>query len=193
MTSEFILCSTFWHCMYDYQTAITGALASIAAALSIIIVWRSANLPIAVQRAQQAEVNERKITYARFTLSEDLKLLSLRAKQAESTIKAFIASDKEVTENAKQKTKLLIPPILSDWEFMSLFSSEIIKELMTLRYEVENHNFDMQRASGAFGDDNFRLSILKRADSIRSQSGRLASIVFADESLSKKTNLTDYR
>lgn len=175
MTKSVDLCVTFAECVYDYQSLISGILALIAAIWSIYYLWKTANLPIRAQREHEKELDRRRLKFLCLTLAEELQLLATRARQAEGTIKVFAASNGTITEETRAKTKLMVPAILDEWEFMSLVSSDTFNELMTYRHELVNHNFDVQRAAGAFGADSFREIMQDRLKSIQMHSVDLSA------------------
>jgi hypothetical protein len=70
------VCSTFWGCIYSFQTLIGGMLAVLAAAGTAWTVWRSASLPVRARaRAQhEKESTERRRQHECVLLSSDLKV-----------------------------------------------------------------------------------------------------------------------
>jgi len=110
-------------------------------------------------------------------LGNDLRQLRARAQQAEGTIRVTIAANANVNDDTRDKTILRIHPIADNWEFMSLLSSEIFNAFSEFRRVVDDHNFDMMRAGGAFGADNFRQSILQRIQLIQAQSAQVSNLL----------------
>jgi|GEM_PF-2402373 len=179
MATNSELCTSFVKCLFDFQTGIAGVFAIFAAIYSAKVILRAAKLPIDAQNAHNKALEERKRSYIKQILAEDFRLLASRARQAEGTIKVHIAANKEVTERTKEKTTLKFHPIIDDWEFMSLLPLSIFNEIMALRRSVEDHNFDMERAGGVFGDDNFKKIITKRVQSIESHAMQLSNKVLS--------------
>lgn len=167
MVGEVEICVSALKCIYDFQTLITATLAIPAAILSAGIVWKAAKLPVETQNEQVRQNKERQKNYVLQVLAFDLRLLSTRAKHAQGTMKVHIAANKEVTENTRWKTTLKIHPIAENWECMSLLSPSLLSEYMHLRRLVEDHNFDMARAGGVFGDDNFKRHVLSQAKNLQ--------------------------
>jgi hypothetical protein len=62
---------------------------------------------------------------------------------------------------------------------MSLLPIEMQRNVLTLRRKVSDHNFDMDRAGGAFGADNFRRAILEQVKSIQIFAARLGGQIGA--------------
>jgi hypothetical protein len=172
------LCASFLKCVFEFQTLLAGALAILAAFLSARALWKTAKLPIERQEKYDKKMDDRRLQYLRSILSTDLRLLSTRAKQAESTVITYKASNASVNDDTRKKTILKFPIIIDNWEFMSLLPNEIFNEIMDLRRKVDDHNFDMLRAGGAFGDDNFGAQICKRAISIQNQSMELSNKIW---------------
>lgn len=163
--------------IYDYQTLLAGILAIVGASIAAFAVWRSTRLTIERDQAHRADKDQRRLSVGVQTLSADLQTLSRRAAQALGTINVHIAANASMNDSTRSRTILAAPPSIEDWELMSLFPAELIRELVSLRHAVEAHNFDMERAGGAFGDDNFQRHVKKQADSIRSQATSLAQRV----------------
>jgi hypothetical protein len=157
------------HFIYDLQTLIAGALASIAAAVTAYIVWRSARLPVEAQAQATTDRQERQKHYIASVLSSHLGTLAARARQAEGTIKVAIAANANVNDDTRKKTTLKLHSIVDDWEFMSLIPEALLEHTMRLRRQIDDHNFDMERAGGAFGSQEFRHSILTRINTIQAQ------------------------
>lgn len=155
-----------WAFIFKYQTLISGILAIIAALITAIVIWRSAQLPFKKQSERQDELEKKKLTYLCAVLSDDLHLLAARVRMAEGTINNIIHANGDVTDDVREKTTLSFHKITDEWEFMSLLPSHILKQFRRLHRKITDHNFDMQRAGGAFGADNFRQSILARTRTI---------------------------
>lgn len=159
-------CASWYSCGDEFQTLIAGTLAVAAAVVAFWAAIRAARLPIKAQAQIARETVERRRRYVCRVLASDFQLLSARARQAEGTIRVTIAANAEVSENTKRKTRLVLHPLIDDWESMSLLPDELLQRALTLRRKVFDHNFDMEQAGGAFGADNFRRAILAQVKSI---------------------------
>ncbi len=168
-------CTTILDCLYNFQTIISGVLAIIVAFFTAIIIWWTAYLPIQHKKDADLEQRERKQHYVALVLSKNFQLLATRAKQVQGTVIVTKAANATITEDVRARTKLHFDPIINDWELMSLFPPEILTRIVGLRKHVDDHNFDMERAGGAFGDDNFGQQIKSRLDSIGTLCHQLSS------------------
>lgn len=174
MSNEAEYYNAFFRMIYDYQTLISAILAGAAAFISAHVIWRSAKLPLESKRSEDEQRRKDKLRYLCMMLPSELRGLRNRAEQAAGTVKVHIASNNDVTEFTKQKTTLKLIPIIEDWEFMSLLPPEILDPLINLMGMVEDHNFDIYRAGGAFGADNFREQLLTRIELIKTTANMLA-------------------
>ena len=156
------ICTSLLKCIFDFQTAFSGMVALLAAGIGAAVLWRVARLPILQQESVARAQADKRQKYVCSRMSSDLQDLAIRARQAQGTIEAVIAANSTVSDVTRQKTRLKLSPLVDDWESMALLPSDVIKTLLRLRNEIEHHNFDMDRAGGAFGSDNFRQSILSR-------------------------------
>jgi hypothetical protein len=179
MSPETELCTSTIRCVVDFQTLLSGILAIFAALVTALVIWCAAYLPIKKQAQRDKEMTDRRQRYVCLVLSTDFQLLASRALQAEGTIKVAIAANTNVTDNIREKTQLNLHPIIDDWESMSLLSKDKVRNILELSRKVNDHNFDMQRAGGAFGADNFRQSILSRIGIIQSLAKGLAAQIEA--------------
>lgn len=169
------ICINTLDCFYDFQTLLSGILAIGAALITALIIWWTAYLPIQHQKNEIIRQKRRKQHYVALILSRNFRLLATRARQAQGTVKVTKAANKDITENVRKRTILVFDSIIDDWELMSLFPSSVLTKIVDLRNIVNEHNFDMERAGGAFGDDNFGNQIMNRLDSIASQCNVLGS------------------
>ena len=176
MTSEPI-CTQFVDCVWAFQTLATGIFAVVVAVGTAAVIYRAARLPVRVERERQKESERRRLRLRSLEISEELRLLSRRAKQGQGTVKVNKAANADVTEATRQKMRLRIPAPTHDWEFMSLLPEDIARECLQLNGMIGDHNFDMERAGGAFGDDNFGRSITDRLERIRTKAAQLSSTV----------------
>ncbi|MEQ1789056.1 MAG: hypothetical protein ABL857_01295 [Rickettsiales bacterium] len=174
------LCTNFIKCLFDFQTLVAGIFAIIAAVFSARVILKAAKLPIEAQNINTLKLDERKKLYTKQILAESFRLLSSRTMQAEGTINVHIGSNVKVTEQTREKTILRFHKIIDEWEFVSLLPSDIFNEIMSLRRSIEDHNFDMERARGVFGDDNFKRIILSRTKSIQQQASQIANKLSKD-------------
>lgn len=168
------MCASASTCLFNFQTFISGVLAILAAIGTTIIVWRAAKLPLKRQAQLARERGEKRRLYVGSVLSSDLMNLTNRATHAASTIKVVAAANSTINESTKAKARLELHPIIEDWESMSLLPTNTLQNLLRLKQEVSDHNFDVDRAGGAFGADNFRQSMLSRLSSIQGRAQVLA-------------------
>ena len=174
MTQTTDICVTAINCFYDFQTLISGALAIAAAFIGAYALWRSAQLPSIDNARREGEVLTKKRLFLASLLYSEFQIMSSRARQAEGTIKVVIASNTNVTDDTRDKTLLKFPEVTTDWDLMSSVPAELLRRLFDFRKTVEDHNFDMKRAGGAFGADSFRQSILSRVSQISQQASQLS-------------------
>ena len=165
------------HFLFDFQALIAGVLAVVAAVFTAGVVWRSAKLPLLEQQRVNREVAGRRKLYVCVTLSSNFAELAARARQAEGTIKVVIAANANVSEDTRQKTRLKLHPMIDDWEAMSLLPPEVQRRIMTLSRKIQDHNFDMDRAGGAFGSNEFRVSVLNQVKSIQGFAAGLSALL----------------
>jgi hypothetical protein len=159
----------------DYQELIAGTLAVLAAIITARAVWRAAQVPIVRDEQREAELKRRQLVYTCSILSSELKTLSVRALQADSTIVTVAAANSQINEDTKKKCSFNRPKILDDWTAMSLLPPATMSPLMTLYKMVDDHNFDVARSGGAFGADSFRQTLRKRLTDIQTRVTGLCS------------------
>lgn len=150
----------------DYQTLMSGLLALAAALLTCLVIWRSANVSVRHLENEARKVDNRRTHYASVTISRNLQSIATRAKQCVSTVKVVKASNSSISKHTKEKCYIEVPSIMNDWEFVSLFPEEIITDIQNLMRHIDDHNFDIKRAGGSFGDNNFGDSISRRCNTI---------------------------
>lgn len=138
-----------------YQTLITGVLAIIAAIITAVAIMRAANAPLKAQKINTVEELDKKATYTKLRLENNLRQLAKRAKNAVGTVKVVKGAGATVTDIQKNRMELTLDPIMKEWDKISLLDVEITKELLRLERLVDDSNFDVERAGGSFGDDNF--------------------------------------
>ena len=175
MVEPVAVCATFWACVHEFQTLIAGTLAVGAAAVTGYVIWRSANLPIAAQARRDQEAAANRQRHENLMLSSQLRTLQRRSRQAASTIRVHIASNASVTDATKDKMYLAVPAVIANWEVMSMLPPDVVAQCLDLTQKLEDHNFDIARAGGAFGDDNFRQSLQNRLGDIQISVGNLAN------------------
>lgn len=171
------ICTQFVECVWEFQTLATGFFAVVGAVGTAAVIYWTARLPVRAGRERQKENERRRIRLRCLEISEELKLLSKRARQGRGTVKVHKAANADVTEATRQKMRLRIPAPTHDWEFMSLLPEDIARECLQLNGMIEDHNFDIERAGGAFGDDNFGRSITDRLERIRTKAFELSNTV----------------
>lgn len=154
---------------FDFQTLLSGILAIFAAGITAWIIWTTAFLPIRHKEKEDGETLKRKQHYVALILAKNFDLISMRAKLGVSTVITVKAANAQINDQTKERMKLKFDPIINDWELMSLFPLEILTSIVNLRRLIEDHHYDMERAGGAFGDDNFGDAIKRRLNSIEIQ------------------------
>jgi hypothetical protein len=169
------VCSGFFECLFKFQAGLAGVFAVIAAIITATMVYRAAHLPIRAAERRVKEENGRYIRLTSLELSGALQLIAKRARMGQATVRVHKASNASVTEETRQKMRLPVPAMTKDWEFMSLIPEDVARECTELNSLIEDHNFDVERAGGAFGDDNFGRSIIDRLSNISGLAERLAS------------------
>ncbi len=174
------ICTQIVECVWKFQTLATGFFAVLGAVGTAYVIYRAASLPVRAERERQKENERRRLRLRSLEISEEFGLLSMRARQGQGTVRAIKASNKSVTEKTRQKMRLRIPAPTHDWEFMSLLPEDVARDCLQLNSMIEDHNFDMERAGGAFGDDNFGKSIIDRLDKIRTKAAELRNTVLGN-------------
>ncbi|MFH1157965.1 MAG: hypothetical protein V1721_03660 [Pseudomonadota bacterium] len=169
------ICASFVKCIFDFQNLLSGFLAIAAAVITALVIWKSANLPLEKQRKEKLETEKRQRQFISFLLAHEFRLLASRALQAKGTIKVTIAANANVTDQTREKTILSLHPAIQEWEFMSLLPQDLFQEIMVLSRKVEDHNFDMKRAGGSFGDDNFQRIVQQHAQEIHDLAFKLSN------------------
>ena len=175
-TYEVTKCNDFLSCLSEFQTLITGVLALLAATVTAIVIWRAAKLPVVKEYEHQVLMEKRKKRYNFRLLFEDLRLISNRAKHVAGTIEVTVAANAVITDEIRSKVLLKLPKIIECWEDMSLLEEPLFSEILSLRRQIIDHNFDMERAGGSFGADNFQQSILRRLSRLENKSFELSNI-----------------
>lgn len=168
-------CDEFILCLWEFQTLLTGILAVIAAVITAVVLYKAARLPINAEKKRQVEHEGRRLRLHSLELSNEFTLLNRRARQGLGTIKVHVASNASVTDDTRQKMKLLMPDATRDWQFMCLVPEQVVKECVELNGLIQDHNFDIARAGGAFGADSFRDSLNRRLNRIADASTQLST------------------
>ncbi len=142
---------------------LAGILAIVAAVIAAWPIW------ISIRENERKISNNIKLKrrYVAVVLSSHFSWLNLRATHTQGTIKAQKGANIAITESTRRKTILELDPIIKDCELMSLLPTELLSKIVSFIKMIDEHNFDMERAGGAFGDDNFGESILRRLDAIQ--------------------------
>ncbi len=152
--------------IWNFQTLVVGIFATGVAFVTAIIIYRSATIPIETQKEKEARDQQRFLRLQSLVLSEEYKLISKRARGIEGTVTVHKASNASVSDVTKSRMKLEVPQATRDWHYLSLLPEEVARKCLTINAMIEDHNFDIERAGGAFGDDNFGRLIQRRANSI---------------------------
>lgn len=163
--------------IFDYQTLISGVLAILAAIGTTWAIFHTAQLPLKAQEAERNAIDARRRAYVSMALGRDLFTLAARARSAEGTIRVVIAANAVINDDTREKVYLRLPEMTQDWESMAALPEQTFLNLSRLMRLVEDHNFDMARAGGAFGADNFQRTILDRAKKIEITAKAVASQV----------------
>lgn len=158
--------------------------ALIAAAVGAWAIISTGRAPLEAERRHQAEMDRRSRYAGSLALAADFLMISQLARQAIGTIKATIAARKDVTDNTRAKTILPIPKLLDDTQFMALLRDETAKKAHEARLRIESHNFDMRRAGGSFGDDNFQRHVQEKANEIVSAASQLSNLLKQEAQIS---------
>lgn len=178
------ICLSVLSCIYDFQTLIASGIALLAAIIGALFVYQAARATIKAENERNKNALERRRKFSCHLLSEEFKRIGELARQAEGTIKVVIAANADVTETTRKKTIILEPPFLDDWETMSLLSQNALEKVMDVRAKLRRHNFDMNRAGGSFGDDNFQVHVKKQAETLKNSAKALSDFL-KNESLKK--------
>lgn len=167
-------CTALVECLWKFQTLIAGVFAAIAAAGTAYVIYRAAHLPVKADRDFNERTEGRRLRLRSIELSEEFKILRMRATQGKGTVAVHKGANTPISDETRRKMMLYIPQPTRDWEFMSLIPEEIAKQCIHLNGMIEDHNFDVERAGGAFGDDNFGRSITARLDAIHNMAAQLS-------------------
>ena len=159
-------CAGVVECLWKFQTLVAGIFAIIAAVVTAYTIYKAARLPVRAEQDRHKENEGRRLRLRSLELSEEFSILGKRAIQGKATVKVHKAAKASITDETRRKMMLRIPPPTRDWEFMSLTPEAIVRQCIQLNGMIEDHNFDMERAGGAFGDDNFGRSITARLETI---------------------------
>ena len=139
MVEPVAVCTTFWVCVREFQTLIAGILAVGAAAATGYLIWRSANLPIAEQARRDKETAVNRKRHECLVLLSQLRTLRRRSRQAASTIRVYIAANKDVSDAAKEKIYLAVPAVITNWEVMSMLPPDVVAQCLDLTQKLEDH------------------------------------------------------
>jgi hypothetical protein len=167
-------CSGFIECLWQFQTLAGGIFAIIAAIITAAIIYISARLPVKAEQVLNKKAEDRRLRLRSIELSEEFNILGMRAVQGKGTVTVHKASNVSITDDIRGKMMLRIPRPTRDWEFMSLIPEAVARECIRLNGMIKDHNFDMERAGGAFGDDNFGRSITTRLEAINKMAVELS-------------------
>jgi hypothetical protein len=152
--------------LWQFQPLVAGVLATIAAVATAAVIYAAARLPVKAQEKLNEDTEDRRLRLRSIELSEEYKLLGMRARQGKGTVTVHKASNVAITDETRRKMTLHIPRPTRDWQFMTLIPEAVARECVSLNGLIKDHNFDMERAGGAFGDDNFGRSITNRLEAI---------------------------
>lgn len=176
-------CAGLVECLWKFQTLAGGIFAIIAAIITASIIYVAARLPIKAEQVLNKKAEERRLRLRSIELSEEFKILGMRAVQGKGTVTVHKASNASITDDTRRKMILRIPRPTRDWEFMSLIPEAVARECIRLNGMIKDHNFDMERAGGAFGDDNFGRSITTRLEMINKMAVELSQKFSGHEQL----------
>lgn len=173
-------CAGFWPCVYDFQNLLSGILALGAAVLGAWALVKTARAPMEAERQYRREIDRRRLHAGSLELASEFARIAGLARQAQATIKVTIAERKDVTDTTRAKTILPVPTLLSEWDFMSLLQDDSARTAHDVRLRIEAHNFDMCRAGGSFGDDNFGKRVQEQAHEVALTCSQLAHVFTAE-------------
>lgn len=108
------------------------------------------------QRERDEQVERRKALVVAQVLAKEFFRVNEMARQVAGTIKVVIAAEKEISEAIRARTLIDLHPIVDNWEMMSLLPEDLFRKTLEFKRALDRHNFDMRRAGGSYGDDNFR-------------------------------------
>ena len=177
---ENTVCSGLLDCVYDFQNLLSGAIAIIAAAIGAWALFRSANAPLVAAKQLQNNLNRRRGTIGCSRMAAEFERIADLAIQAKGTIRATIGARKDISEAVRAKTKLPIPEMLDDWEFMSLLSHEALLLTHDVRLAIDAHNYDMARAGGSYGSDDFQVHVVEQAEKVHRLATKLSNRFHAE-------------
>ena len=135
MTVVSAVCGTFWGCLYAYQTLIAGVLAVGAAAVTAGVIWYAAHLPVKAQERREEALTERRRVYGLMALSAELSTLMISIGHVRGAIGAAGFDPLQ-----QRDISLEAPPIIGDWETVSLLPPEMIRRCQALAVSVHHHN-----------------------------------------------------
>jgi len=101
--------------------------------------------------------------------------LAAQARSVLGTIRVVIAGNVSINDDTREKVYLRLPAMTQEWESMAVLPEQAFLNLSRLMRLVKEHNFDMARAGGAFGADNFRQLILGRVQKIEIKAKAVAN------------------
>jgi hypothetical protein len=168
-------CSGFWHCVYDFQNLASGVFAVLAAGLGAWALFKVARKQARADEAIRLEQDRRRLYSGCRAISAELKRMAELARQAEGTIRATIAASASIGNETRERTKLPVPLMLEDWEFLALLPVELTEQTFSTMAVVKQHNFDMQRAGGSYGDTNFGITVGRRASQLMTSLSQLSN------------------
>lgn len=161
--------ANFWNGAFIVAGALIAALATV---LSQLMIGRR---ELAADSRQQA----RRLKFVRASLLADLATIAGRANQIPGIVKVHKAANTEVSDRTKQRCTISMPKQFDEWESMAVLPNEVLEDCITLMRLIDSNNYDIQRAGGAFGDDNSGLRISNQAIEIAERahaiSGKLRS------------------
>ncbi len=183
------ICTGFWSCAYAYQTLAAGFLAVLAGLGTAWVIWRAAHLPVREESKRQERQRKRRRTHGQIVLMGELATVRRRASQSTASIRVMIANNTSLTDALKSGLYLSLPAVLSEWEVVSLFPDELQQKCMDFANDVHEHNNDVERAGGAFGDNNFRRQVLGRLGEIEQAAAALRTNLAVETKSPVKTTI----
>jgi hypothetical protein len=160
------VCTGALDCLFQFQTLAAGIIGTAAALITAYAIYSAARMPVKAEQERATQREARRLRLRSLELIGELTILTRRATQGKGTVIVHKASNVAVTDETRQRMMLLVPSATRDWEFMSLIPEEIARRCVELGMMIEDHNFDMERTGGAFGDDNFGRSVVSRLETI---------------------------
>ncbi|WP_156092499.1 hypothetical protein [Rhodovibrio salinarum] len=173
----------------EFQNLMTGILAIIGACITAFLIYKSTHISVRAERQKQEREEVQLVNLRCLELAEDLSLISKRAKNGCGTIRAAKAENAQIGDKIKARMKLSPPDSTKDWKFMSLIDQDLARAALKINSLIYDHNFDLDRSGGAFGDDNFGRQMSERLSDIQGKSRHLSQKIHENRPQTKTPDL----